>query len=71
MHESARVHVDDVLTHLGDREQFVITRYFGLDGNEALTLDRIGNQLGVTRERVRQIKEAALGRLRLVTSLEA
>ena len=64
LRESARGHVDEVLRALGDRERFVICRYFGLDGNEALTLDRIGGHLGVTRERVRQIKEAALGRLR-------
>ena len=64
LRESARGPVDEVLRALGDRERFVICRYFGLDGNEALTLDRIGGHLGVTRERVRQIKEAALGRLR-------
>jgi RNA polymerase primary sigma factor len=71
LHESARGHVDIVLSSLGDRERFVICRYFGLDGNEALTLDRIGNHLGVTRERVRQIKEAALGRLRQITEAES
>ena len=62
--ESARLQVDSVLSSLGDREQYVIRRYFGLDGNEALTLDRIGSLIGVTRERVRQIKESALGKLR-------
>ena len=62
--ESARIQVEQVLSGLCDREQFVIRRYFGLDGDEALTLDRIGALIGVTRERVRQIKEAALGKLR-------
>ena len=71
LRESARGHVDEVLDILADRGRFVICRYFGLDGNEALTLDRIGNHLGVTRERVRQIKEAALGRLRHVTETES
>ena len=64
LHESARNQVDGVLSHLAEREQFVIRRYFGLDGNEALTLDRIGTLIGVTRERVRQIKESALSKLR-------
>ena len=62
--ESARVQVDGILSSLAEREQFVIRRYFGLDGNEALTLDRIGSLIGVTRERVRQIKESALSKLR-------
>jgi RNA polymerase primary sigma factor len=64
LRQSAKNQVDGVLTSLSDREQYVIRRYFGLDGNEALTLDRIGHQIGVTRERVRQIKESALTKLR-------
>jgi len=64
LRQSAKNQVDGVLTSLSDREQHVIRRYFGLDGNEALTLDRIGHQIGVTRERVRQIKESALTKLR-------
>lgn len=61
---SAREQVEKVLGCLDDRERYVILRYFGLDGNEARTLDQIGSLLGVTRERIRQIKERALGRLR-------
>ncbi len=61
---SAQRHVDDVLGRLDRRERYVLQRYFGLDGDEALTLDQIGEVLGVTRERIRQIKERALGRLR-------
>ena len=62
--ESAREQIDGVLVNLDGREKYVILRYFGLDGDEPLTLDQIGDQLGVTRERIRQIKERALGRLR-------
>lgn len=62
--ESARGRVDQILANLGGREKYVIMRYFGLDGDEPVTLDQIGNQLGVTRERIRQIKERALSRLR-------
>ena len=62
--ESARAQIDEILQHLDGREGYVILRYFGLDGDEPLTLDQIGDQLGVTRERIRQIKERALSRLR-------
>ena len=62
--ESARGRIDQILANLDGREKYVILRYFGLDGDEPLTLDQIGDQLGVTRERIRQIKERALSRLR-------
>ena len=52
------------LAPLKGREATVLKLYFGFDGNEPLTLEEIGVQLGVTRERVRQIKERALFRLR-------
>ncbi len=62
--ESVRGQVDRILANLDGREEYVILRYFGLDGDEPLTLDQIDDQLGVTRERIRQIKERALSRLR-------
>tara|TARA_Y100000588_G_scaffold229451_1_gene243144 strand:+ start:446 stop:1297 length:852 start_codon:yes stop_codon:yes gene_type:complete len=71
LRQSAKNQVDSVLSGLSDREQHVIRRYFGLDGNEALTLDRIGHQIGVTRERVRQIKESALTKLRHASRSQA
>ena len=49
---------------LPEKEQTVIVSRFGLDGSEAKTLEEIGRELGLTRERVRQIEMAALGRLR-------
>lgn len=64
LEESAQSHVNQVLDSLDERERYILARYFGLDGQEALTLDQIGEHLGVTRERIRQIKERALGRLR-------
>ena len=42
----------------------IIRLYFGLDGTEALTLEQIGGLMSLTRERVRQLKERALGKLR-------
>ena len=56
--------VRKALTRLKGREATVLKLYFGFDDNEPLTLEEIGAQLGVTRERVRQIKERALFRLR-------
>jgi len=49
---------------LPEKEQTVIVARFGLDGDEAKTLEEIGRELGLTRERVRQIEMAALARLR-------
>lgn len=53
-----------VLESLGEREREVIKLYFGLDDCEPQTLEAIGVKLGLTRERVRQIKKSALHRLR-------
>jgi RNA polymerase primary sigma factor/RNA polymerase nonessential primary-like sigma factor len=49
---------------LSDREQRVITSRYGLDGEEEQTLEAIGRELSLTRERVRQIENEALGKLR-------
>jgi RNA polymerase primary sigma factor/RNA polymerase nonessential primary-like sigma factor len=49
---------------LTDREQRVITLRFGLDGEDEQTLEAIGRELDLTRERVRQIENEALGKLR-------
>ena len=60
--------IDEALSQLRDREARVLRLYFGFEGNEAMTLEEIGQELGVTRERVRQIKERALGKLRRSTT---
>ncbi|MDP6933240.1 MAG: sigma-70 family RNA polymerase sigma factor [Myxococcota bacterium] len=49
---------------LDDRERFILTHHFGLDGREALTMAQIGLSMGLSRERVRQIEHGALKRLR-------
>ncbi|HET7438517.1 MAG TPA: sigma-70 family RNA polymerase sigma factor, partial [Nitrospira sp.] len=49
---------------LPEKEQTVIVSRFGLDGSEARTLEEIGREMGLTRERVRQIEMTALGHLR-------
>jgi RNA polymerase primary sigma factor len=56
--------VEEALGRLRGREAKVLRLYFGLDGNEPMTLESIGGSMGITRERVRQIKERALARLR-------
>jgi RNA polymerase primary sigma factor len=52
------------MTALRGREPEVVTMYFGLDGDEPHTLEEIGDRFGITRERVRQIKDKALSRIR-------
>lgn len=59
--------IGDVLRSLKDREARILKLYFGLENQEPMTLEEIGSLMGITRERVRQIKEKALARLRHVT----
>jgi RNA polymerase primary sigma factor len=59
-----RGQIDTALGSLVGREAEILRLYFGLDGEEPMTLDQIGVRFGLTRERVRQIKEKALHRLR-------
>ncbi len=56
--------IAEVFKELRDREAHILRLYFGLDSPEPRTLEEIGHLLGITRERVRQIKEKALLRLR-------
>ena len=64
IHDEIITHIQKVLKELDEREQFIIEHYFGLNENTSLTLEEIGRLLGVTRERVRQIKERTLIKLR-------
>ena len=57
-----------MLESLDAREAEIIRLYFGLDDKEPLTLEEIGIRFKLTRERIRQIKEKALRRLRHPTS---
>jgi len=59
-----RAELTGVLEDLPDNERTVVGLRFGLGGEEPMTLEHIGQRLGVTRERVRQIEAAALKRLR-------
>jgi len=56
--------MEKALDTLSEREKNILTMYFGINGEEPLTLEEIGAELGLTRERIRQIKEKAIQRLR-------
>ena len=62
--DSLKEEVKSALSSLKERERDVIKMYFGIDYEYALTLNEIGEEFGLTRERVRQIKEKAIRRLR-------
>ena len=64
MAESLKDEIRQSLDTLKDRERQVIKMYFGISHSYALTLNEIGEEFGLTRERVRQIKEKAIRRLR-------
>ena len=53
-----------VLEGLDEREHAIVKSYFGLDGSEPMTLEQIGDRMGLTRERIRQLKERAFSKLR-------
>jgi len=61
---SLRSEINTALSGLNERENTIITLYFGLDGGCDRTLNEIGEVLNLTNERVRQIKEFALKKLR-------
>ncbi|MCG8324236.1 MAG: RNA polymerase sigma factor RpoS [Thiotrichales bacterium] len=63
-------HIDTWLSQLSDKQCAVVERRFGLHGHEVSTLEEIGNELGVTRERVRQIQLEAIRRLRQILQRE-
>jgi RNA polymerase primary sigma factor len=63
--------IRNVLTNLSTREMKIIQLRFGLGGEGPRTLEETGKLLGITRERVRQIQEKALAKLKLVTELSA
>jgi len=63
-------HIETWLVQLSDKQREVVERRFGLHGREAATLEEIGVELGVTRERVRQIQLEAIKRLRQILERE-
>ncbi|PIB34867.1 RNA polymerase subunit sigma [Reichenbachiella sp. 5M10] len=69
--DSLKSEVKRVLSTLTHRESQVLNYYFGLEDGHPLTLDEIGHRIELTRERVRQIKEKAIRRLRHTTKTQS
>jgi len=63
-------HIETWLAQLNEKQRAVVERRFGLGGREIATLEEVGNEIGVTRERVRQIQLEALRRLRQILERE-
>jgi len=61
---SLRLEIERILTTLSPREADIVRLYFGLNDKHAFSLEEIGEEFGLTRERVRQIKEKAIRRLK-------
>ena len=62
--ESLKIDIERALSQLHEREAEITRLYFGIGREHPLTLEEIGQRFGLTRERVRQIKEKALRKLR-------
>lgn len=66
--ESLRTEINRFLCVLKRKESEVLSLYFGLNGEEPLTLEEIGKKFNITRERVRQIKEKGINKLKAKSS---
>ncbi|HOP49050.1 MAG TPA: sigma-70 family RNA polymerase sigma factor [Ignavibacteriales bacterium] len=64
IYESLKIEIERVLSTLNEREAEVLRLYYGIGRDNALTLEEIGEKFNLTRERVRQIKEKAIKRLK-------
>ena len=64
LYESLRKEIDRAISTLTPREADIVRLYFGLNGSHPMTLEEIGEKFDLTRERVRQIKEKAIRRLK-------
>lgn len=64
--KSLRKEILDMLEELDERERAIIEARFGLDGEKPLTLEMIGKKFNVTRERIRQVQNIALQKMRMM-----
>jgi RNA polymerase primary sigma factor len=69
--DSRSAYLQEMLSGIRDREREVLQLYYGLGEMQPLTLDEIGERIGLTRERVRQIKDQAIKRLKHPTRMKA
>ena len=68
MHDSLRKDIKRVLSSMNHREAEIVSCFFGINGEPLMSLDEIGARYALTRERVRQIKEKAIRRMRKLKS---
>jgi RNA polymerase primary sigma factor len=66
--KNLRGEVDGLIAVLDAREKKIISQRFGLNGGKPKTLEDVGKNLGVTRERIRQLQNVALAKLRRALS---
>jgi RNA polymerase primary sigma factor len=64
LHKNQRKVIDTLMSKLCGREKVIIEKYYGIYGNKSKNLEELGKELGITKERVRQIKEQGLKKLR-------
>jgi RNA polymerase primary sigma factor len=69
-YQDLRERIREVLDYLTLRERVIIEQRFGLNDGSPKTLEAIGSELGITRERVRQIEQKAMGKLARLTKKE-
>lgn len=62
--KNMQTELGDLIGQLDEREKRIITARFGLDGDEPITLEEVGEKFGVTRERIRQLQNIALSKMR-------
>ena len=68
--DDVHTNVEDCLAQLSDKQREVVERRFGLHGHSVSTLEEVGKEIGVTRERVRQIQMDALKKLKRILEQE-
>jgi len=68
--EGVQSNIEDCLSQLSDKQREVVERRFGLHGHSVSTLEEVGQEIGVTRERVRQIQMDALKKLKRILEHE-
>ena len=66
--KNIQMEVGEVMDQLDEREKKIINARFGLDGTDPITLEEVGDKFGVTRERIRQLQNIALGKMRRAIS---
>ena len=64
MEDSLNKEIKTILKTIPNREAYILEKYFGINLDRPFTLEEIGDELSLTRERIRQLKERAIKRLK-------